>query len=88
MRQALDCPLIGVLPPDMTLATYERHGVDCAVLPTWIEVAASVAKKALLEGYLRGGTTSGHFASIPEANAMHKFVSEQGQDVMEKIERQ
>lgn len=86
VRAALHKPLIGVLPPKMTLSEYGSYGANCALLPTWLDSVAAYAKKRLLEEFLSSGTGQGYIETLAGLDDMRRFVSEQGSAEMKGLD--
>jgi 2-methylisocitrate lyase-like PEP mutase family enzyme len=86
MRAALDKPLIGVLPRNMSLVEYGELGARVACLPTWLETVASVAKRQLLTELMETGSMARYLETLPDLDAMRTFVQDQGGEEMRSIE--
>ncbi len=86
MRQALDRPLVGVLPKGLSLAAYGDLGASIACLPTWLETVASVAKRDLLREIIATGSMAGYLSRLEGVEEMRTFVQDQGGEEMRSIE--
>lgn len=85
LHQAVDVPLVGVLPSGSSLDEYHERGANCAVLPTWLDAVAVRAKTRLLEQFISHGTASEYLARLEGIDRSRAFVQGQGKDKLDLL---
>jgi 2-methylisocitrate lyase-like PEP mutase family enzyme len=78
VARALNKPLVGVLPRDLTLQEYRAIGANCALLPGIMQLVAVRAQRILLEELVRVGNPNPYLASLPGIEEDRAFSNSVG----------
>jgi 2,3-dimethylmalate lyase len=86
-RRALAAkPALGVLPGRMTTREYQDIGVNLAIIPGALQIAALAAQEALLRNVIEHGSARAYLQSAAGNAAMSTFYNSQGTAEVQAIE--